>query len=581
MNLDRARRTGAAALLAFLLSAGPSLADVKLRIYLQDGALQAGTLVTETAKSFVVLTSEGRVEVPKGSIMFINGKTLKQWQDRPDKLFQTEIMPSDVPDPSYVNDKSLPPPPPVPAMPVTAKAAPAPKAPPAVAVSHAAPPVKAVVKEKPAVAAKKEEAPAKKEVAESPAAPVHTEKTVARVAVVKKAPVHSAKQRAAAPISESDDLAHVADIPAGVGRFDRTAAGAIHRARGREFSREGEKGRAIQEFRIALLLEPGNPENPLELGRLFHDQGVSGEARRFFANPLLRKNSEAKEQIEKIEKSAGAAEESLWKLRAMTVAASFGWLPLVVGMRLVGRRRKARKAKTISADDLVVESVVPSPVPAFVANVEAPAFEDTVRIEEFMKPLPPLALVEEPAPVFEPPVEEYVEEPAPYVEEVIEETPLPVEEPVFERPEPVAPQPEPLYASARNIPPPDPEEILSVARTMEASLIRANQFAVEGNLEMSRRSYRTALALNPSCASAHLGLGYVSFVEEKWEIALLHYRKALDIDGSSADAHYGIARVLLEINRVEDALPELRATLQLDPTYDDARDTLTALSKPA
>ena len=65
------------------------------------------------------------------------------------------------------------------------------------------------------------------------------------------------------------------------------------------------------------------------------------------------------------------------------------------------------------------------------------------------------------------------------------------------------------------------------------------------------------------------------------ESAELHYRKALEIDGSSADAHYGIARVLLEINRVEDALPELRATLQLDPTYDDARDTLTALSKPA
>src|SRR5258706_12255686 len=81
-------------------------ADVKLRVYLKDGTLQAGNLVSETDKSFVILTKTGREEIQKENIMFINGKTLAQWQARPDKLFQTEIIPSEIPNPAYVNDKS-------------------------------------------------------------------------------------------------------------------------------------------------------------------------------------------------------------------------------------------------------------------------------------------------------------------------------------------------------------------------------------------------------------------------------------------------------------------------------------------
>jgi hypothetical protein len=96
--------------LIFLLAGSVSIsADVKLRIYLQDGTLQAGNLVTETPETFVILSKEGRAEIKKDKIMFINGKTLKQWQERPDKLFQTEIIPSDIPDPAYVNDKAAAP----------------------------------------------------------------------------------------------------------------------------------------------------------------------------------------------------------------------------------------------------------------------------------------------------------------------------------------------------------------------------------------------------------------------------------------------------------------------------------------
>ncbi|OVE76957.1 hypothetical protein BVX98_03900, partial [bacterium F11] len=68
--------------------------------------LQAGNLVKENKKSFVLLNESGRAEIPKKDIMFINGKTLQQWQEKPDKLFQTEIIPDEIPNPGYVNDKA-------------------------------------------------------------------------------------------------------------------------------------------------------------------------------------------------------------------------------------------------------------------------------------------------------------------------------------------------------------------------------------------------------------------------------------------------------------------------------------------
>src|SRR5690348_2498223 len=106
------RRLATAAFVFLSLAATSAIAEVKLRIYLQDGSLQSGNLISETPEAFVILAKDGRSEIQKKSIMFINGKTLKQWEDRPDKLFQTEIMPSELPNPAFVNDKApLPRPP--------------------------------------------------------------------------------------------------------------------------------------------------------------------------------------------------------------------------------------------------------------------------------------------------------------------------------------------------------------------------------------------------------------------------------------------------------------------------------------
>jgi len=70
-------------------------------------------------------------------------------------------------------------------------------------------------------------------------------------------------------------------------------------------------------------------------------------------------------------------------------------------------------------------------------------------------------------------------------------------------------------------------------------------------------------------------------MQNQWELALEYYVRALEINPNSADAHYGIGRVLLESGEEERAINEMRQVLNLDPSFLDARETLTALGKPA
>ena len=87
--------------------------------------------------------------------------------------------------------------------------------------------------------------------------------------------------------------------------------------------------------------------------------------------------------------------------------------------------------------------------------------------------------------------------------------------------------------------------------------------------------------LNPSCIEATLGLAYLCFAQGQLDLALEHYARCLKMDPASADAHYGVGRVLLETERLDEAVLEFQQTLVLDPSFDDARETLTALGAVA
>jgi tetratricopeptide (TPR) repeat protein len=137
------------------------------------------------------------------------------------------------------------------------------------------------------------------------------------------------------------------------------------------------------------------------------------------------------------------------------------------------------------------------------------------------------------------------------------------------------------YTPAAAVSIPDVDAVLRLAAMVEQAILKGNGLALENQFDQARREYRTALALNPACLDAQLGLAYLCFSQGQLDLALEHYQRCLKIDPASADAHYGMGRVLLETDRIDEAVTEFQQTLTLDPTFDDARETLTSLGAAA
>jgi tetratricopeptide (TPR) repeat protein len=231
-------------------------------------------------------------------------------------------------------------------------------------------------------------------------------------------------------------------------------------------------------------------------------------------------------------------------------------------------------AKSVSPFDDVFKLDKPEP-PAPKPFIQQPPIKwpskplEPIRMQPAKppEPMPPVEPIKPPEPVrmepLKPPEPIYVQPPKP---------PEPIKPPELE---PVAAAPAPV-APARPF-----ERILETERVVSESLVRGNQFAAEGNIEMARREYRTAAALSTVSVDAQLGLAYLCFLQEQWDLSMQHYLNAIQINPRSADAHYGLGRVLMELNRVNDAIPELRKALELDPTLFDAQETLTSLGQLA
>lgn len=285
MNRLHVRRVFAAAFAFLCLGLTPAPAEVKLRIYLHDGSLQSGNLVTENANTFVILTKDGaRVEIPRKDIMFINGKTLKQWEERPDKFFQTEIMPSEVPDPAFVNNKAALPK--VPALaaqkpaekPVEKKPAPVPTATPA-----------PVVEGKP-IAATPKPTPTPRPSPKSTPSPTPTPTPAPQKMDKPQTPPPAVT--AAAPAEGERKLSKRLR--------ERAAKGARHRERAFVLMEQGEQGQAIQNFLIARLLEPDHGDTYLALARVSRDEGLYDLALKYYTHWTLRKSKDATDEAEAV-----------------------------------------------------------------------------------------------------------------------------------------------------------------------------------------------------------------------------------------------------------------------------------------
>lgn len=334
-------------------------AEVKLRIYLKDGSLKSGTLVTERDDAFVVLAQSGRIEVPKVDIMFVNGKTLDQWKESPDRLFQTEIIPSELPDPNFVNAKAALPPPisvqrvvpvvepiePVRALPKGALPEMKRTAATEAASGGSGAPVKAPMKIQPDVIA----LPAKNEGRVNSKSSVAADKAKDGTAVAAKKKTASRARAVAVPAKAESAAPKRAskwepmEVAARPRRFSRDGNAHYHFARAKSYLAEGKSGRAIQELHFATLLDRRNAEAAFILGRLYMEAGLHARARSSFDHPGLKKDERIPSLLSDMDAAEQARKDHRLRMMITGSVGAFAWVPFVLFSRHLRKRRARRR----------------------------------------------------------------------------------------------------------------------------------------------------------------------------------------------------------------------------------------------
>ncbi|XP_022243209.1 transmembrane and TPR repeat-containing protein 1-like [Limulus polyphemus] len=95
-----------------------------------------------------------------------------------------------------------------------------------------------------------------------------------------------------------------------------------------------------------------------------------------------------------------------------------------------------------------------------------------------------------------------------------------------------------------------------------------------GNIELSKRHYRTALSLWPSHASAHNNLG--TLLTDPIE-AEYHFKAAISINPFHARAYFNLANLHSKQDKKEEAEAYLKQAIDIDPGFAEAYSALASL----
>jgi tetratricopeptide (TPR) repeat protein len=105
----------------------------------------------------------------------------------------------------------------------------------------------------------------------------------------------------------------------------------------------------------------------------------------------------------------------------------------------------------------------------------------------------------------------------------------------------------------------------------EALLNRAAAAYALGEFDRAQSDYETVLAMRPTHAAAHNGLGLIQqFVYKNKVAAEVQYRKALQFDPNHAEAWYNIAFLEAERGQTLKAIDDFGTAIRLDSSYTDA-----------
>ena len=93
-----------------------------------------------------------------------------------------------------------------------------------------------------------------------------------------------------------------------------------------------------------------------------------------------------------------------------------------------------------------------------------------------------------------------------------------------------------------------------------------------GQLDLSIKAYRKALAIKPDYVEAHSNMGVTLQVQGKWKEAIKALLKALAINPDYADAHYNIGNAFKDQGQLEEAREAYKKVLAINPVYAEAHN---------
>jgi len=100
----------------------------------------------------------------------------------------------------------------------------------------------------------------------------------------------------------------------------------------------------------------------------------------------------------------------------------------------------------------------------------------------------------------------------------------------------------------------------------------ATVYLMSGERDRASAAFTEALAVDPTLARAHNGLGVIAAERKDYPAALEHWRRAVELDPRDYQTLFNLGDLLIKIGRFSDARPYWQRYLALSPTQIDASD---------
>jgi tetratricopeptide (TPR) repeat protein len=97
-------------------------------------------------------------------------------------------------------------------------------------------------------------------------------------------------------------------------------------------------------------------------------------------------------------------------------------------------------------------------------------------------------------------------------------------------------------------------------------------YLMSGDRDKASQAFTEALALDPSLARAHNGLGVIAAERKDYAAALEHWRRAVELDPRDFQTLFNLGDLLVSLGRAEEARPYWRRYLATAPAGLEASD---------